>query len=264
MKGIAEKTNVFRAIAKALGIASGYGYKSNELQNRIEDVLCRSGIMLVIDEAHFMFDQRPRMYSRPELIDWVDTALVNERIPVALISTPQFLHCAQQAGEQVNWNWRQFKRRVKRLVVLPEANTDSDLAAVAKQLLPGIGAAGIKLAVNYAKVRKLDISGLADIAEEVRLIANKRNAEVTTFDDLDRAFRENILPSDAAFAKRLVDRSKVGKNPKRQMIEDVRSHASAEPEGNCIEEFPYDRTGQNGYSDVALEHRNTERTTSGV
>ena len=51
------------------------------MQNRVEDVLQRSGMMVVFDEAHFFFDLRPRMYARPELVDWIDTALCNNGVP---------------------------------------------------------------------------------------------------------------------------------------------------------------------------------------
>lgn len=206
LKGITGKWNVFRAIAKALGIGAGYGYKSNELQNRIEDVLCRSGIMLVIDEAHWLFDFKPRMYSRPVMVDWINTALANESVPVALVTTQQFLQCAQQAGEQVNWNWRQWRRRVKRFKVLPECNSDSDLTLVAKKLLPGATNSAIKLAVGYSKLRKLDVSGLGDIGEEAKLVAQRAGREKVQFEDIDCAINE-LAPSDAAFASRLQTRN---------------------------------------------------------
>ena len=80
LKGIANKTTAFREIAKALGIASSYTRTATEMQARIEDVLKRSKILIVIDEAHFLFNQSRRMYSRPELIDWIDTAICNQGI----------------------------------------------------------------------------------------------------------------------------------------------------------------------------------------
>jgi hypothetical protein len=69
LKGITGKTNLFRAISQALGVGSGRGYSALEMQNRIEDILQRSGLALVFDEAHYLFDPKPRMYSRPELVD---------------------------------------------------------------------------------------------------------------------------------------------------------------------------------------------------
>ena len=97
------------------------------MQARVEDVLQRSKLMLVFDEAHFLFNQSPRIYSRPELIDWIDTALCNHDVPLALVTTPQFIHCVKRAENQVGWNWRQFRRRVRRWVQLPEWNTTADL-----------------------------------------------------------------------------------------------------------------------------------------
>src|SRR6185437_8930958 len=122
LKGINNKTTAFREIGKALGIV-GAGYKSTELQARIEDVLQRSKLMLVIDEAHFIFNQGNRVYTRPELVDWIDTAIANRKIPVALVSTPQFMICMTRAASQVDWNFRQFRRRVRRYVKLPAKNT---------------------------------------------------------------------------------------------------------------------------------------------
>jgi hypothetical protein len=80
LKGIANKTNAFREIAKALGIGASYTRKSTEMQTRIEDVLKRSKLLLVIDEAHFLFHQSQRMYSRPELIDWIDSTPEKHRL----------------------------------------------------------------------------------------------------------------------------------------------------------------------------------------
>jgi hypothetical protein len=57
LKGIANKTTAFREIAKALGIASSYTRTATDMQARIEDVLKRSKLLVVIDEAHFLFNQ---------------------------------------------------------------------------------------------------------------------------------------------------------------------------------------------------------------
>src|ERR1035437_6483043 len=58
LKGITSKTTAFREIARSLGIASSYPRTAPEMQTRIEDVLKRSKLLLVIDEAHFAFSQR--------------------------------------------------------------------------------------------------------------------------------------------------------------------------------------------------------------
>lgn len=200
LKGITGRTNVFREISKAIGTACSYTRIANDMQNRVEDVLHRSGLMLVFDEAHFMFDPRPRMCSRPALVDWVDTSLCNYNVPVALVTTPQFLDHALQAKQQTGWNYRQFRRRVKRCIQLPEWSTDSDLESVARCVLPGINRAGIKLAVGYAKLSKRDLSALGDVALEAKLLAEADGRTEITFADVERAINEQLIPSDKVFA----------------------------------------------------------------
>src|SRR5687768_854878 len=90
LTSIPDRTTFRRAIAKALGIGASYMRKATEMQVRVEEVLQRTGLALVIDESHYMFPQAQRIYTRPELIDWTYTALFHQRVPCALISTPQF------------------------------------------------------------------------------------------------------------------------------------------------------------------------------
>lgn len=208
LSGVTSKTAFFRAIAKALGIASSYSRTATEMQARIEDVLQRSKILLVVDEAHFAFPQSQRIYSRPEIVDWIDTALCNHGVPVALITTPQFINCVKRAETQVGWNWRQFRRRVKRWVQLPQRNTEADLETVARKILPGITRAGIKLAVGYTLMSlhgspSRDISGLGDVALEARLIAEADGRDTITFEDVERAINDYLMPSDSTFAERM-------------------------------------------------------------
>lgn len=208
LSGVTSKTAFFRAVAKALGIASSYSRTATEMQARIEDVLQRSKIMLVIDEAHFAFPQSQRIYSRPEIIDWIDTALCNHGVPVALVTTPQFINCVKRAEVQVSWNWRQFRRRVKRWVQLPQWNTEADLVAVGRKILTGISPSGIKRAVGYARLSlhgspSRDVSGLGDVATEARILAEADGRDTVTFEDVDRAINEHLQPSDENFAVRM-------------------------------------------------------------
>jgi hypothetical protein len=148
------------------------------------------------------------LYTRPELVDWIDTALCNHDVPVALVTTPQFINCVKRAEAQVSWNWRQFRRRVRRWDVLPEWNTDADLEAVARKVMPGISRAGSKLAIGCAKLSlhgspSRDISGLGDVATEARLLAEESGRETITFEDVERAINDHLLPSDTAFAGRM-------------------------------------------------------------
>jgi len=77
-------------------------------------------LTLVVDEAHFAFQRVKQMTVAPEIIDWIDTALVNQGVGVALVTTPQFLERIAQASVQVGWNDGQFKRRVSKWERLPK------------------------------------------------------------------------------------------------------------------------------------------------
>jgi hypothetical protein len=231
LNGITSKTSVFRAIAKALGIASSYSRTATEMQSRIEDVLQRSGLLLIADEAHFFFNQSARIYSRPELVDWIDTALANHDVPVALITTPQFIKCVKRAEVQVGWNWRQFRRRVARWAVLDKWNPDEDLKAVARKVLPGISPAGLKLAIGYAKMSlhdspSRDVSGLGDVAKEARLFAQAAGRTTIAYEDVEHAINDYLIPSDTAFASGMAAAEKAmkpsRKRPETSMQGDLR------------------------------------------
>lgn len=235
LKGVTNKTTFFREIAKALGIASSYTRKSTEMQAHVEDVLVRSKLMLVLDEFHFAFPQGARLSSRPEIIDWIDTALCNQGVPVGCVTTPQIITCVKRAEAQAGWNWRQFRRRVGRWVLLPEWNIKSDLEAVAQRLLPGISRAGIKLAVGYAQLSlngapSRDVSGLGDVATEAGLLAENAGRQVVSFEDVDRAITEYLVPSDTAFASRMAPapaRKRSGQRAAGQIFQQHQAHEPA-------------------------------------
>jgi hypothetical protein len=242
LKGITNKTTAFREIAKSLGIASSYTRTAPEMQARIEDVLKRSRLMLLVDEAHFVFNQSRRMYSRPELVDWIDTAICNHGVPIALITTPQFLVCMTRASDQVEWNYRQFRRRVKRWVKLPDRNTEADLTAVARSIFKGASAAIIKEIVGYAMLSKRDLSAVGDVAGEVRAMLGSENLSLATLKQVHCAIYDYLLPSDKTFLEGMAAaRQKAGKSGRKPHLALPAKQPEHEPlpDGN----FPTHRRG---------------------
>jgi hypothetical protein len=209
LKGTNTKTAHFRKFAEAFGVGHGNSHKVSQMQANVEEVLAVSGLMPVIDEAHYFFNQSPRMKARPEMLDWIDTALCNPPLPVALITTPQFLICMERAADQVGWNYRQFRRRCKRYVRLPEKNTPEDIEAVARWLLPGADRATIKQVMGYEALSKRDLSAVGDVAKEAKLLAEEAGASRVTFEHVKRAIDGVLFPSDVPWAemeKRLRER----------------------------------------------------------
>lgn len=216
LKGITSKTTAFREIAKALGIASSYTRTATEMQARIEDVLKRSRLLLVLDEAHFLFNQSRRMYSRPELIDWIDTAICNCGVGCALVTTPQFIVCMTRAADQVEWNYRQFRRRVKRWVKLPAANTEDDIKAVARNVFKKVPVAALDNIVGYALLSKRDLSAVGDVATEVRAMLGTDDLSNATLKHVHSAIYDFLLPSDKTFLEGMEAARKTGRKPFRK------------------------------------------------
>ncbi len=93
LSGCVNKSSIFHKIELSLGLSFGQPKKTTQMQSAVESMLKRSGLMLVVDESHFLFSQGNRITSRPEMLDWIDTSCCNEGVPVALIATPQFTEC---------------------------------------------------------------------------------------------------------------------------------------------------------------------------
>ena len=172
--------------------------------------------MLVVDEAHFVFNQSRRMYSRPELVDWIDTAICNCSIPIALVTTPQFILCMTRAADQVEWNYRQFRRRVKRWEKLPAANTEQDIMAVAKSVFKNADAQMVSLIAGYALLSKRDLSAVGDVADEVRVMLGTDDLGKATARQVHRAIHEYLLPSDKTFLEDMGAARSLIKKPGRR------------------------------------------------
>ena len=197
LTGLMNRTSVFRSIAKAAGLASSYTRKALEMQFRVEDFFQRSRLVLVIDESHFLLGQSVRISARPELIDWLHSALYNHGAPFAVCATPQFAQRLNDFEKQTGWNAGQFKGRLKRWATL-NAPTTEDLFAVAKKLLPEGTAATIKLLVGYALLSKRHMPAIVDMIDEARLLATKAGREKVIYEDVERARNEFVMPSDQA------------------------------------------------------------------
>jgi hypothetical protein len=201
LSGISQKTGIFRAIAKTLGVACSYAHTATRVQIRVEDILQKSGLMLVVDEAHFALSPSRRVYSPPEIVDWFNTALYNHRVPLGLVCTPQFLIRVNRVEEQMSWNADQLRRRVKRFTRLPAKPTTTDLEAVARKLLPEASAWTIKYLVGYALSSKWHFPAIVDAIDEAKLMVQRDGRKEITFDDLERAILEYCAQSADAWQR---------------------------------------------------------------
>ena len=212
LSGITQKTGFFQKLASAVGVAASQR-KAIEMQRRVEEFFRRTRLMLVIDEAHYLFPEHHQRSRTPELVNWVNTALVNQRVPVALICTDQFAQRKARTEQCTGWTSEQLEHRVKRYNKLSSLPTKGDLSAVATQLLraryserekawttlgPVPSRDFVDMVVGYALTAKLRLPAVADTIEEARHQARRGEREQICAKDIQKALLEYRIPSDGA------------------------------------------------------------------
>lgn len=204
LSGITHRTGLFQKIAGALGLGLCQ-QASSKLQAKIESHLERTKLMLVIDEAHYLWPQHKRTHSAPELIDWVDTALVNNGVPVCLISTDQFARDKARVEKQTGWTSDQFMHRTWRYNPLPQRPAGEDLLKVAAVLLSHrrdevdgswfyddsvrVDPVGVKMVAAYGKNSHLPLGSIRSMVDEARVLAHEEHGrDVVTLREIRQAF----------------------------------------------------------------------------
>ena len=195
-----DEMSFFRAIAKALGVSINLNSKAQELRQRIEDTLQGGDLLLVIDEAHYLWPNLIDSRTLPARINWILTALVNKGVPVALVTTPQFLRNQKEFETRTRWTSEQLTGRIGHYEALPTSLTPADLHKVAVALLPDASEQTIEALVVYAQASTKYLAGIRHAVDRAGFIARKEGREKIQFADVKRALKEAVIPSDTAFA----------------------------------------------------------------
>lgn len=202
LRGIMDATVFFRRLAKVCGVASGAGLSVGKMQARIEDFLQRSKLLLIIDEAQYLWPQGKRISAHPKFINWLNTACYNAGVPFLLSATKDFTRRRQAVEAQTDWNSGQSRRRIRRVFLLPDAPTEADLRIVARKSLPGIGKNAEDYLVNYAlHVSRGYFQTIDCASKDAQLIARRAGRAEITAKDLLTAVKEWRAPSDAALQR---------------------------------------------------------------
>jgi hypothetical protein len=212
LSGITHKTGFFQKLATAIGLAASKR-KATDMQVKVEEFFRRTRLLLIIDEAHYLWPQHQRSHSNPELVDWVNTALVNHSVPVALICTDQFAKLKARVEKRTGWTSEQLEHRVKRYKKLSNTPAKEDLEAIAAKLLATRWNTAhqrwemdgsvphhdfIKMIVGYALTCKMPIAAVSDTIMEARYQARKNMRGYIASEDLRSALLNYRIPSDAA------------------------------------------------------------------
>ena len=200
MESSRDEMSFFRAIAKSLGVSIRLNSKAQELRQRIEETLQGGDLMLVIDEDHYLWPNLIDSRTLPGRINWILTALVNNGVPVALVTTPQFLRNQKEFENRTRWTSEQLTGRIGHYEPLPDALTAADLEKVSASLLPGADAKTIEMLVAYAQASAKYLAGIRHAVDRATFIARKEGREKIQFADVKQALKQAVIPSDSAFA----------------------------------------------------------------
>ena len=198
----------FRAIAKSLGVSINQNSKAQQLRDRIEDTLAGGHLALILDEAHYAWPQSNYREALPGRINWIMTALVNNGVAVALVTTPQFMRTQRAVERKSTWTSEQFVGRIGHYEKLPDSLSESDLQAVARAFVPEGCGKCIAALVAYAQGSAKYLAAIESVARRARYLAGKAGREKIIFADVRSAIKDGVIPSDSALAVALAEPQK--------------------------------------------------------
>jgi len=185
-----DEISFFRTIATALGVSSSLQLKAAEIRARIEETLVCKDITIVLDEAHYLWPQNWQRYAMPSRVNWIMTALVNQGIGVALVTTPQFAATQKKVEKLTGWNSIQFIGRIGHLERLPTHLEKRDLLAIAETLLPEGTPIIWRALASYAAVNGYNLATIDANIKRARWHAEKAGRSTVNIDDVRRVFIE--------------------------------------------------------------------------
>jgi hypothetical protein len=185
------EADLFRAIADAYGIPHNFHTKARELKEKIEFIARVSPLMIVFDEAHFLLPVNFSSTTNPARLNWIRTQLVDRRVPVVLVSTPQdFKRQSSKFVKATQYNFAQFAGRNMLTVNLPEELSQADLIAAAQIHFPELDANYLELIAAKAMQSESYLQAVEAIAKRAQWIARREKHDSMTLPDLNLAIEE--------------------------------------------------------------------------
>jgi hypothetical protein len=198
-----DEIGFYRAIAKSLGVSINLNSKAQELRQRIEETLEGGHLTVVLDEAHYLWPNLIDTRSLPARINCIMTALLNQGVAVAMVTTPQFIKTQKVVETKTRWTSEQFTGRIGHYEPLPDSLSESDLFSVARALLPEGEPASLEMLVRYAQGSAKYLAGIETATRRARFLARQDGRAEVARRDVKRAITESVIPSDSALAEAL-------------------------------------------------------------
>ena len=146
--------------------------KATQMRNRVEEIVRRQHLLIIIDEADYLLDGAVKVREAPRRINWLMTALQNAGTPVAMVASANFSRMLAHLERRCpTWGSEQFHGRIKLRRRLPDNLEEGDLFAIAAVLLPEADEATRMLLVGHAMRSKGYVAALESGAERARFFA---------------------------------------------------------------------------------------------
>ena len=164
-----DEAAFFRCFARALGTACSSQMKAAEMRNRIEEVIRRQHLLILVDESDYVWEGTVRIKQAPTRVNWLITAIVNAGIPLALVASRNFQRMMAHTERRCpNWGSEQFIGRIKLRQTLPDDLEEADLFAIAAKLTPEADEPTRMLLVAHAMRSRGYVAALESGATPVR------------------------------------------------------------------------------------------------
>jgi hypothetical protein len=222
-----DDTAFYRDIARCLGTACSTQRKASEIRMRIEAMLRTQSLLLILDEAQFIWPQSLRPQTPPERVNWLISALLNSGVSIALIASHDFTRMMRNVEEKCPvFGAEQFHGRLRHRVQLPHALNEGDLANVAGAIMPEASEAAIMLLVGHALKSKGRIAAIESAGARARFFAAEDSRSIPTFGDVEAALIEagsaSPDPRDAVATRSRAHREKAAAQVVSAMVNELR------------------------------------------
>ena len=193
-----SESDLLREVAKALGLNLGPTTRASDLRERIDYVLSSTRLMLVFDEAHFIFPVNFSRNTAAGRLNWVRRSVMDAGLACAFVSTPQSYGSARKRFVRTTgYTIEQFEERLLKTIDLPEELSPEDLLAAAQIHFPRMDRDSLDYVVNIvAGAERNFMSDLEKIAALARDNAAEAGRTALRFDDIKAAIAD-VLPAAA-------------------------------------------------------------------
>lgn len=168
--------SLYRATAKAVGVADSPSMKAEEVRERVERTIHGARLMLVFDEAHNLFNGGRRVVKPPQRILWL-RRLIDGGVPVAFVALEDFKKRIARYVDQLDWDAAQITDIIARETTLAPELKPADFELLVARLAGDLPASCKTLIASAAKAQR-GAQYVADIIDMARHAAAKAGRDV--------------------------------------------------------------------------------------